>query len=95
METEKSSYYNELAIASLTVGVLSFINLLGLERSITAIVFGILALKRIKQDETQRGKRMAITGIALGIFYSVFAIAIIPHAIELAKKIISNAKIAP
>lgn len=92
METEKSSYYNELAIASLTVGILSFINLLGLERSITAIVFGILALRRIKQDESQSGKRLAIAGIVLGILYTLVAIAILPQAIELAKKIITTAK---
>jgi hypothetical protein len=92
MNTEKNSYYNELAIASLTIGILSFIQLFGLERSITAIVFGILALRRIKQDEAQKGKRMAIAGIILGIIYTAIAIAMIPHAIELAKNIINSAK---
>ncbi|MDD5006250.1 MAG: DUF4190 domain-containing protein [Candidatus Omnitrophica bacterium] len=92
MEPEKSSYYNELAIASLTIGILSFIQLFGLERSITAVVFGILALKRIKQDESQRGKKMAMAGIILGIIYTLLAIIIMPHAIELAKSIINNAK---
>ena len=92
MDTEKNTYYNELAIASLTIGVLSFIQLFGLERSITAIVFGILALRRIKQDEAQRGKRMAIVGIILGIIYTAIAIVMILHALELAKNLISSTK---
>jgi len=92
MEQEKNTFYNELAIASLTIGILSFIQLFGLERSITAIVFGALALRRIKQDETQRGKKIAIAGIILGIIYTAIAVAMIPHAIELAKSIISSAK---
>lgn len=92
MDTEKTTYYNELAIASLTIGILSFINLFGLERSITAIVFGVLALKRIKLDEAQKGKKMAIAGIILGIIYTIIAIVIMPHAIEVAKNIIKSVK---
>lgn len=92
MEHEKNTFYNELAIASLTIGVLSFIQLFGLERSITAIVFGILALRRLKQDETQKGRKLAIAGIILGVIYTAIAIAIIPHAIELAKNMLSSVK---
>jgi hypothetical protein len=92
LETGKSSYYNELAIASITIGALSFIQLFGLERSITAIVFGILALKRIKQDESQKGKKLAVAGIIFGIVYTAIAIIMIPHAIELAKSIIKTIK---
>ncbi|MDD5618028.1 MAG: DUF4190 domain-containing protein [Candidatus Omnitrophica bacterium] len=92
MEQEKNTFYNELAIASLTIGILSFIQLFGLERSITAIVFGILALRRIRQDETQKGKKLAIAGIILGVIYTAIAIAIIPHAIELAKNMLNSVK---
>jgi predicted Kef-type K+ transport protein len=92
MQTEKSSYYNELAIAAITMGIVSFIQLFGLEKSITAIVFGILALKRIRQDETQRGKHLAIWGIVLGALYSFIAFAILPHAIDVLKKIMNAAK---
>lgn len=90
METEKSTYYSELAIASLTIGILSFIQLFGLERSITAIVFGVLALRRMKQDESQKGKKIAIAGIVVGGIYTLIAFAIMPHAIEVAKNIMRN-----
>lgn len=92
MEQEKTTFYSELAIASLTLGVLCFIQLFGLERSIAAIVFGVLALKRIKQDETLRGKGLAIAGIILGIIYCLVAIAVIPQAIEVAKNMMRSIK---
>jgi len=91
MEEEKNVYYNELAIASLTVAILSFINLLGLERSVAAIVFGVLALKRIKQDSTQRGKKMAIAGIVIAIIYTIIAIALMPQAFKMAQEMIKAA----
>lgn len=92
MEQEKSIFYSELAIASLTIGVLCFIQLFGLERSIAAIVFGVLALRRIKQDETLKGKNLAIAGIVLGAIYCLIAIAVIPQALEVAKNMMSNIK---
>ena len=92
MEGEKNTFYSELAIASLTVGILCFIQLFGLERSIAAIVFGVLALRRIKQDETLKGKGMAIAGIVLGAIYSLLALAFIPQAIDMAKNMMNSAK---
>ena len=92
METEKSLFYNELAIASLTIGITSFIQLFGLEKGITAIVFGVLALKRLKQDQSQRGKNLATAGVILGAIYTIIALTMLPHAIEIAKGIISKAQ---
>ena len=92
MEQEKSTFYSELAIASLTIGILCFIQLFGLERSIAAIVFGILALRRIKQDETLKGKGLAIAGIVLGAIYCLIAIAVIPQALEVVKNMMSTVK---
>ena len=38
---------NEFAIASLTMGIVTFLTVFGAEKAIVAIVFGILALRRI------------------------------------------------
>ena len=90
MEQEKTTFYSELAIASLTIGVLCFIQLFGLERSIATIVFGVLALRRLKHDETLKGRGLAIAGITLGTIYCLIAIAVIPRAIEVAKNMMST-----
>jgi len=92
MQEEKAVFYNELAIASLTIGITSFIQLFGLEKSITAIVFGVLAYRRIKQDNSQRGKKLAIAGVVLGCLYTVLAFAMLPHALEVARNLMQNAK---
>lgn len=63
---KKSSY----AIASLILGILSFIQLLGLEKAIVAGVFGVLALKEVKTGEV-KDKNFAYIGIALGTIYII------------------------
>ncbi len=68
---KKSTY----AVASLVVGILSFLQLFGVEKAILAGVFGILALKEIKTGEL-KGKNMAYAGIALGTLY-IIAIAVL------------------
>ena len=55
------------AVASLTMGILTFVNLLAVERAVPAIVFGVLALRRMKADERLTGKGLAIAGIVLGV----------------------------
>ena len=90
MQEEKTLFVNELAMASLTIGITSFIQLIGMEKSIPAIVFGILALKRLKYDQTQRGKNLAIAGIILGVIYTIIALAMLPHALEMARNIMGN-----
>lgn len=57
---------SEFAVASLVLGIISFVNLFGVEKSIVAIVFGILALKRIAGNSRLSGKNLAISGIILG-----------------------------
>ena len=61
-----SSQNSEFAIASLTMGIVSFVTLLGAEKPIVAIAFGILALRRIRNSDQLKGKRLAIAGIVLG-----------------------------
>ena len=90
MQEDNSLYYSELAIASLTLGVISFVQLFGLEKSIAAIVFGILALRRIKEDQTKSGKRLAQIGLVFGIIYSAIAFAVMPHAIQMVKNMMST-----
>ena len=54
------------ATASLTVGLLCFLNLAGLEKAVMAIVFGVLALRRQPAPALVQRRAWAMTGIALG-----------------------------
>ena len=65
---------SEFAIVALTLGIISFIQLAGIEKAIAAIVFGILSLKRIAAPQSNsRGEGLAAAGIVLGIIYAVIA----------------------
>jgi len=65
---------SELAIASLTLGVLCFIQLGGIEKAIAAVVFGVLALKKIAAPQNNdRGEGLACAGIVLGVIYAIIA----------------------
>ena len=65
---------SEFAIAGLTLGILSFIQLAGIEKAIAAVVFGILSLKRIARPQNDaRGEGLAAAGIVLGIIYAIIA----------------------
>jgi len=77
MEKQKNMI-SEFAIASLVIGIFSFIQLWGMEKPLMAIAFGILALRGIKKSE-MRGKNLAIAGIILGII-AIIAITIITIA---------------
>ena len=65
---EQKNAMSEFAIASLVIGITSFINLVGMEKAIAAIIFGILALKKIEQDKQLLGKQLAKAGVILGVF---------------------------
>ena len=54
------------ATASLIVGICSFVNLLGLEKPILAIVFGWLALRTTPAPPLKEHRIWAKTGVALG-----------------------------
>jgi hypothetical protein len=62
--------YSEFAIASLVLGLLSFLNVMNLDKVLCALIFGILSLRSIKQTQN-KGKGMAIAGIVLAILYVV------------------------
>ena len=54
------------ATASLILGILSFVNLLGLEKPILAIVFGWLALRANPEPPLREHRVWAKTGVVLG-----------------------------
>ena len=68
---------NEFAIASLVVGIISFISLAGMEKAIVAIIFGVLALKRMERNNLSIGKNLATAGVVLGIFSIVLSVSLI------------------
>ncbi len=65
---------SEFAIASLVLGIASFVQIMGTEKGILAIVFGILALRRLKKDSVLGGKKLAIAGTILGIVSVILVI---------------------
>lgn len=66
MDNEKVAP-SEFAVASLVMGIFSFIHIFNIEKPIIAIVFGIMALQRIGPGAQARGKKFAIAGIVLGL----------------------------
>ncbi len=74
---------HELAIISLVAGILSFINLFGIEKALLAVILGIIALRRIAAPEsTTRGEGFAAGGIVLGGISAVLSIFFIRKVIE-------------
>jgi hypothetical protein len=68
---------NEFAFVSVVLGILSFITVFGMEKPITAVLFGCLALRRIAINKAVDGKRLAYAGITLGIVQIIGAVALI------------------
>lgn len=77
---------SSFAIASIAIGICAFIQLLGAEKAILAIIFGVLALREIKEKELT-GKYLAITGIILGIIYIILLISILPTIIKILPRV--------
>jgi hypothetical protein len=74
MQQIQKRAFSEFAVASLTLGIISFLQMGGIEKGIAAIVFGILSLKRIaRPDSNARGEGLAAAGIVLGIIYAIIA----------------------
>lgn len=81
----------KLAVFSFVMGIVSLLNLLGLEKSIVAIVFGIIALRELAAPEEKKAKTWAYLGIALGIAQICILIAVIilkgPEFLSMLKKL--------
>lgn len=59
------------ATASLILGIVSFVNLLGLEKPILAIIFGWLALRTNPAPQLTEHRVWAKTGVVLGVLILV------------------------
>lgn len=65
------------ATASLTLSLLCFVNLAGLEKAAIAIVFGVLALRRRPAPALVQRRAWAMAGVALGAGMIVLVPALI------------------
>jgi hypothetical protein len=65
------------ATASLIMGICCFVNLLGLEKAILAILFGWLALRKNPEPVLKEHRVWAKTGVILGILPLIILPAII------------------
>ena len=65
------------ATASLLVGIICYVQLLGMERAILAIIFAWLALRSAPQPKLDKRKIWAIAGLALGIFMIILVPTIV------------------
>jgi len=67
---------DSFALISLILGIFSFVHLLGMEKGILALIFGLLALKRISRSG-EEGRGFAIGGMILGILSIVLIITVL------------------
>ncbi len=61
-----ASKTNGMSIASMVLGIVSIVCCTLFVAAVLALVFGFVSINQIKADPTQKGRRMAIAGIALG-----------------------------
>ncbi|RKY31009.1 MAG: hypothetical protein DRP74_05785 [Candidatus Omnitrophota bacterium] len=64
--SENKMTRNGFAVASLVVGIISFFSFAGMEKAIVAVIFGILALKSLGEEDDAASKKFAKAGIILG-----------------------------
>ena len=60
---------SKLAVASFVLGLVSFVQLFGLEKAVLAIIFGAISLKEITDGQQLNGKKYAYAAIILGSVY--------------------------
>ena len=76
------------ATASLLLGIICYIQLLGMERAILAIIFAVLALGSSTQPKLEKRKSWAIAGLVLGTITLVLVPGIIIFKFEAVKELI-------
>ena len=81
MESRESSFVlgqrYTLATLALTLALLSFLNLAGMEKAILAIVLGLRALKPAPQPALERRRGWARMAVGLGIAHVVLVVTVI------------------
>jgi len=85
METATTTARGQLALGqkyayatvSLVLGIMSFVNLLGIEKGILAIVFGALALMSGPGPALAERRAWGKLGVLLGAIQIVFVIAVV------------------
>jgi len=78
---------SDFAIASLILGLISFIQLLGIERAVAAIILGIIALRQISKEPELRGRWLAVTGIILGVLYLSLLVGFWPQIMQILRRV--------
>ena len=81
MESRESAFVlgqrYTLATMALTLAILSFLNLAGMEKAILAIVLGLRALKPAPQPPLQQRRDWARIAIGLGAAHVVLVVAVV------------------
>lgn len=67
----------DAAKVSILLGIFSFIQLLGAEKAILAIIFWLVAIK-----SSEGRKELAIIGTILGIIYIIIVIIFLPQIMQ-------------
>jgi len=78
------------ATAALLVGIISYIQLLGIERAVLAIVFAWLALRREPEPLLEKRRLWAKVGLVLGLIYSVIVPIIVIWKFEYFRQLIAT-----
>ena len=68
---------SKLAIMSFVLGLISFVQLFGIEKAVLAIIFGTIALKEIVSDQKLAGKNYAYMAIIIGSLYILIVIVLL------------------
>ncbi len=66
-----------LAMIALLLGIISFVNLMGLEKGVMAIIVGWWAIREIKEDPARKGTGMAWAGFILGLLSVILIISML------------------
>ncbi len=76
------------ATASLLLGIICYVQLLGIERAILAIIFAWLALKSAPLPRLEKRRLWAIAGLVLGIITMVLVPVIVIFKYDQVKELI-------